>query len=230
MNNLVQRIEAIPLDGNDLVTMAVKMGNPKTRWMLYAQLAKFQTIDQVFGLLRASGQHRYNTVFILIGISDHAGNPQVGHWITLSFDAKLQFQYYDPYALSINQDLVASGEMSDLFSRLLKGQNINVNSHKHQAFKAMLNNCGRHTAVRAVFHFMNNDQYDSQVVAPLVRQRDVSNPDVLVSLMTAFLAKTDEVVREMFKKQVGFNMMGRQAREVGLSLPQKNIGMGGRVV
>lgn len=228
MNNLVQRIEAIPLDGNDLVTMAVKMGNPKTRWMVYADLAKFQTIDQVFGLLRASGQHMYNTVFILIGVTDNMNH--IGHWITLSFDARLQFQYYDPYALSINQDLVASGEMTDLFSRLLKGQNVNVNKSKHQAFKAMLNNCGRHTAVRAVFHFMNNDQYNELVVVPLVRQRDVSSPDVLVSLMTAFLAKTDDVVREMFMKQVGDNMMGRQARETGLSLPQKNIGMGGRVV
>ena len=35
MDNLVQKIEAIPLSGEDLVTMAVKMGNQKTRWINY---------------------------------------------------------------------------------------------------------------------------------------------------------------------------------------------------
>lgn len=229
MDNLVQRIEAIPLDGSDLVTMATKMGNPKTTWMLFSGLEKFETIDQVFGLQRASGAHMFNTVFVLIGIENAAGMNQTGHWITLSFDAKLQFQYYDPYALTINQDLVASGTMTDVFSRLLNGQNVNVNQHQHQKFKEALQNCGRHTAVRSVFHFMNNDQYNALVIAPIVKH-NVSDADTFVSIMTAFLAKTDDVIRMMFQKQVGFNMMARNIPSIGQSLPQKNIGLGGRVV
>ncbi len=229
MINLVMNIEAIPLDGEDLVTMAVKMGNPKTRWMNYDALQNVANIDSIFGLERASGAHRYNTIFILIQVMHTASEPDIGHWITLSFDSKLEYQYYDPYALTINQDLVAASA-PDHFSRLLNGRNIQVNSHRHQMFKRNLNNCGRHTAVRAVFHFMNNDEYNATVIQPAITSHAVRDADVFVSIMTAFLSKSDEVLRDMFKQKVGFSTMGRMGGQFNMALPAKNIGMGGRVV
>lgn len=229
MDNLINNIEVIPLSGEDLQMMAMKMGNPKTAWMTYSQLSQFNDIDKLFELNRSTGDHKFNTIFVLLQIMNKTEKPQVGHWISLGFDAKLQLQYYDPYGLTIEQDIAVTGQ-SDLLIRLLQGRDVMVNKHQHQALRANQNECGRHTVVKSVFHFLNVDQYNSLVIMPLLVSKQVSSPDVLVSLLTAFLSKSDEMVRIFFKQKVGVNMMGRNRANQDVGTPVKSRGLGGRVV
>ncbi len=229
MQNLINNIEVIPLSGDDLQMMAMKMGNPKTAWMTYDMLSQFPNVDSIFELNRSTGEHKFNTVFILLQILNGGEKPQVGHWLSLSFDDKLKIQYYDPYGLSIEQDLAATGE-SNLLPMLLSGHDVDVNTHQHQALRQNQNECGRHTVVRSIFHFMNNEQYNSLVIMPLIVSKQVSTPDVLVSLLTAFLDKSDEMVKIFFKQKVGVNIMGRNMVNKDVGIPVKSRGLGGRVV
>lgn len=193
MDNLINNIESIPLSGKDLQDMAMKMGNLKTKWILYEDLARFTTIEQLMGNL--------NTVFVLLQIIGHSVKPQIGHWISLSIDDKGIVNYYDPYGLTIEQDLIITNNR-DLFSKLLKSSTVNINRNRHQSIRENQNECGRHTVVRSIFHFMNNDQYHSLVVMPLIVSRQISNADVLVSLMTAFLDMSDDVVKMFFRSKI----------------------------
>ncbi len=229
MDNLINNIEVIPLSGDDLQMMAMKMGNPKTGWMTYSMLSQFANVDSIFELNRSTGEHKFNTVFILLMILNEGDKPQVGHWISLSFDDKLVLNYYDPYGLSIEQDLAVTGE-SDLLIKLLQGHDVMINKHQHQALRANQNECGRHTVVKSIFHFLNVDQYNELVIMPLIKTKQVSTPDVLVSLLTAFLSKSDEMVRLFFKQKVGVNMVGRNLVNKDVGLPVKSRGLGGRVV
>jgi len=203
MDTLVREIEKIPLSGDDLQQQAMKMGNMKTKWMVYDDLGArntdgtfvFKNISQVFITPRG----RLNTVFVLLRIQNHS-HSEVGHWIALiQNEMNGNISYYDPYALTIEQDLAVTGER-DFLTRLLSGVNVDVNKHQHQKFKNEVQVCGRHTVIRSIFHFFTNDQYHNKVIAPLIKSRQVCDPDTLVSLMTVFLSKSDEVVRSFFSK------------------------------
>ena len=113
-------------------------------------------------------------------------------------------------------------------TRLLSGVNIDVNRHQHQRFKNEVQVCGRHTVIRSLFHFFTNDEYNSLVIAPLIKSRQVCDADTLVSLMTVFLSKSDEVVRMFFADRTRLLQLGREPKHT--SLPSKNIGLGGGVV
>ena len=229
MDTLVLEIEKIPLSGQDLVDQSVKMGNPNVRWMFYDDLSKFRHIDEVFMLNRQTGWHKYNTVYLLLEIRNHSQST-VGHWIALIIDSEKNFalSYYDPYALTIEQDLMVTGE-KDLLTNLLSGMYVDVNSFQHQKFKNEVQVCGRHTVVRGLFHFYTNKQYNDVVIAPLIKTRQVCDADTLVSLLTAFLSKSDEVVRMFFKKKAS-SLDHSPVDERHASLPSKGLGMGGSVI
>lgn len=234
MDNLVRELEKIPLTGNDLIIQSKKMGNANVGWILYDDLVKFETIDQLLATK--------NTMFILLQIKNKGDIDEIGHWISVSKDSSGQTQYYDPYGLSIEEDLAATGE-SGILLGLIKNSsnhsNINVNKIQHQELRNEVNVCGRHTVVRSIFHYLNNDQYNSLVIVPLIRSKQVHNPDVLVALMTAFLTNTDNVAKQFFleKKDSAIDALMNQGRVSdpqskfrSVGLPVDNIGLGGRVV
>lgn len=238
MDTLVREIEKIPLSGQDLQQQAMKMGNSRTKWMLYDQLCAknsdgtfvFSHINQVFDANfheNSAARGRLNTVFVLLQIQDNS-HSQVGHWIALLLDdQKGNISYYDPYALTIEQDLAVTGEQDHL-TRLLSGVGVDINRHQHQKFKNEVQVCGRHTVIRSLFHFFTNDEYNDLVVAPLIKSRQVSDADTLVSLMTVFLSRSDEVIRSFFSDRTRLKQLGREPKHT--SIPAKNIGMGGGVV
>ena len=225
MDSIVQNIEAIPLTGDDLVTIANKMGNNKIKWMQYLDLQKFESIDQLFELDRTTNEHRFNSVFILIDVRDGQTIQPIGHWISLSIILNrvsgVMVSYYDPYGLTINEDLLISMQ-PDLFHKLLRREKLDVNKSRHQKFKALLNNCGRHVCVRSIFHFLNNKQYNELIMRPVMKH-DVRDADVLVSLMTFSLAKSDEII---------VNVLRGNVIQAQLSRPSKTqtSHMGGRIV
>ena len=204
MDSIVQNIEAIPLTGSDLVTMSNKMGNNKVKYMRYLDLQRFQSIDQLFELNRKTNEHRYCCIFILIDVRDGQTIQPIGHWISLSIILNrvggVTVCYYDPYGLSINEDLLISMQ-PDLFHKLLRREKVDVNKFQHQKFKALVNVCGRHISVRSIFHFLTNKQYNDLIMKPITRN-DVLDADVLVSLMTFSLAKSDETIVNMLRGDV----------------------------
>lgn len=201
MDDLLNQLSAIPLSGEDLIDMATKMGNAHTGWISYDDLNTVRNINDLFMVNAQTGEKKLNAVFVLLQIHNDAQMPVVGHWILLSLDDQNRVSYYDPYALSIEEDIKVTGE-SQLLPRLLQGVDVDVNRFKHQKFKDDIQTCGRHTAVRAFFHFMSNQEYNDQVVMPLIRTREVKDADTFVNLMTAFLSKSDMVVKTFFRQKL----------------------------
>ena len=192
--DLINILESIPLSGEDLITIASKMGNPNTTWMLYDDLDGVNRIEDLFA-------DDINTVFVLLRIRHTNGVESVGHWIALSILEDGTMVYYDPYGLSPQEDLIITKE-PDLLSRLLVNKKIDVNKFQHQDIKHETNVCGRHTCLRSIFHLLTNNQYNDTVIAPLIKTKQVANPDILISLITGLLSKSDEVVLQILKPKV----------------------------
>lgn len=197
MEDLISRLEAVPLSGEDLVMMANKMGNNDVRFYLYAELKTITTVDE---LLKGANGNALNTAFVLFDIIADGQIAPVGHWAAI-MRSDHGVSYYDPYGLALGQDLELSGEAPYL-QDILGGQTLDQNHFRDQNFKDELNTCGRHCVVRSIFWFMTNAQYQDLVIAPLRRTKMVKDPDAMVSLMTAFLDNSDRVVFEFFVKRV----------------------------
>lgn len=192
MDDLIARIEEIPLTGDDLTTMSQKLGNNNTHFVFYEDLATIGNLKELFG--------RSNTVFILFQIREQGGIAAIGHWAAL-IKNRHGVVYYDPYGLALSEDIALGGEPNWL-DRLLRGTRVDINKIRHQRFRKDVNTCGRHTVSRALFYFMTNAEYDQLVIRPLIDGRSVADGDVYVSLLTAFLDESDMVVREFFMRRV----------------------------
>lgn len=192
MDDLITRIEEIPLTGEDLVMMSNKLGNQNTRFIFYENLSGAKSIETLFA--------DANTVYILFQIREQGGIAAIGHWAAL-IQNKNGISYYDPEGLVLSEDIALSGE-PDWLAKLLRGKKVDMNKTKHQTDREDVNTCGRHTVIRGLFHFMTNRQYDQLVIRPLIDGKLVASPDVFVSLMTAFLDDSDRVIREFFMSRV----------------------------
>ncbi len=195
MESLVNGLEGIPLSGCDLVAMATKLGNPHTRYIdEYDTLKDIKSLEELFA--------DANSVFILLDIfSDREPMAHIGHWVVLCLGDRA-IQFFDPYGNSLERDLELTGEEPYL-QKLLYGYKVEENKHKLQKFNDDVNTCGRHDVVRALFHFLSNDEYYDRVINPVLKQRLVKSPDVLVTLLTAFLGcesdKGDQRVMNFFR-------------------------------
>ena len=184
--NLIQILEDTPLSGEDLITIATKLGNPNTAFMLYDDLENVSRIEDLF-------QNSVNSVFLLFQIRHDNGVQSVGHWVALSMLEDGTTIYYDPYGLSISEDLVITSE-PDFILRLLNNKNVDVNDRQHQDIKTETNVCGRHCCLRSVFHLLTNDQYHEIIIAPMIKSKQVANPDVMIALITGLLSSSDDIV------------------------------------
>lgn len=184
-------IEALPLSGQDLIDIADSLNMHSVKWMIYEDLHNIKSIDVLFGDKTA--------IYLLLQIrGDNA--PKVGHWVCLMHHKeKNEYYYYDPYGLSIAEDLSLTHEHRHI-EDLLRGYNFKVNKHRHQLMKDDVNTCGRHCVLRSVFYHLNGDEYNRHVIEPCIKKRLVHNPDVLVALITGLISKTDIPLIEFFDK------------------------------
>lgn len=190
--SLVSNIEELPLSGDDLLTIARSLNMTKSKFMIYEDLHNIESLDQVF-------EDKYVACYLLLQIrGDNA--PVVGHWVCLIFHRdRNQYYYYDPYGLSIKEDLSLTHEHSHI-ENLLKGKNIIVNTHRHQLMKDDVNTCGRHAVLRSVFWHLKGDEYHKHVIEPCIKNHQVNNPDTLVALITGLISRTDEPLIAFFNK------------------------------
>jgi len=205
MDNLIQRIEIIDLSGEDLQMMCRKMGNEHTKWMLYEDLKNVTNIDKLFPAEEEGGH--INSIFFLFQIRNMP-QESIGHWAALIRHPKgkdetrrpseAEYTYFDPYGLALGEDLKLTGEPPYL-TNLLQGRKVEVNKVKYQQWRDQTQTCGRHVVMRAIFHFMNNKQYDMFIINPVKKM--VMNVDVYVILSTMLLSKSDDVIRTFFKQK-----------------------------
>jgi len=200
MNDLIDDLNMIPLSGDDLVEICCKLGKPKgsVMWTTYSDLHKR---TQLF-------PDGVDSIFVLM----QPPNSQVGHWDMVGRNTNDVF-FYDPYSLSLAESIEISKQDDMLPQLIMKaiGGNESLydeNKFKHQNFGKGkdINTCGRHTVFRAFHSWMTNKQYNDFVIDPLVEDRDVKNPDVLVNLITGFLSKSDSVVEQFLMKAVASNI------------------------
>lgn len=193
MNNLISRIESLPMSGSDAIEMAkaFKIDNI-SKWMLYDDMVKFKNINEMFGEKRI--------IYILLQIKNESGTSDVGHWVALIWHKQAtRYYYFDPYGLTINKDLSLTHE-PDTILKLLKGLDVDVNNIRHQMFKSDVNTCLRHCVIRSIFWHLNNKEYDKFIVRPSI-QLGVRNSDILVSLLSGLLSNTDDVLIQFFNKK-----------------------------
>lgn len=205
MDNLIQQIEIIDLSGDDLNLMSQKMGNSHTRWMLYEDLKTVTDIDKLFPAETEPGH--INAIYFLFEIRNMP-QESVGHWAVLikqrpegdetKRPSEADYVYFDPYGLSLGEDLKLTGEPPYL-TNLLKGRKLDQNKVRYQQWRDQTQTCGRHTVMRAIFHFMNNKQYDQFIINPVKKM--VNNVDTYVILSTMLLSKSDDVIRTFFKEK-----------------------------
>ncbi len=216
--DFIDQLELIPLDGNDLLVMSAKLGNPDCRFMLYDELNGVSSIDELF----VDGN---NTMYILLQIDRGAQDP-IGHWVSIikhsdspkslenvradsnslrveSRRINYDYSHYDSYGFSLDQELSFT-HTKPLLQSLLSGVSLEESRNQHQKFKDKrhdVNTCGRHTVTRSVFYYLSNKEYDKLIIQPILKDHDVRNPDVMVSLLTGFLPPNDSPVQQFFMKK-----------------------------
>jgi len=136
-----------------------------------------------------------NTVFVLLMVK--GGSKNVGHWVAIIRHENGTYSYYDPYGMTVEQDLAIAHEGGQLV-KLLTQVHFDTNHVRHQQMKSHVNTCGRHCAVRSVFHELTNAQYNAKVINTVVPTQ-LPTADALVSLITGFLSQGRNVVRQFFK-------------------------------
>ncbi len=188
MDDLNENLTKIPLSGDDLLSICEKLGKDKAHmaWITYDSLDQINNIEELF-------QGEINSVFILI----QPPMTNIGHWAVLINNAH-GLVYYDPYGLSIAEDIEITKSSSKLI-QLLMGHQVDENKFMHQKFGtdngSEVNTCGRHDAMRAFFYMLTNKEYNDKIIMPLIKSNDVKNGDVIANLMTAFLSESDKVVK-----------------------------------
>lgn len=193
--DFIDQLELIPLDGNDLIVMSTKLGNSGCKFMNYNDLVNISNIDGLF-------KDGNNTMYILLQIESGGGSP-IGHWVSIidygeGFDPR--YGHYDSYGFTIDQEL-AFTHSEPLLQQLLTGVRLEESRVKHQQFKDKrhdVNTCGRHTVTRSVFYYLTNAEYNKLIIQPILKDQDVRNPDVMVSLLTGFLPPNDSPVVDFF--------------------------------
>ncbi len=200
--DIVIKLESIPLTGMDLIQISSKMGNSNVDWILYDDLANVKSLDELFS--GDNNRQRLNSIFVLLQIRNSNGIESVGHWICLIDQISESGEtiiYYDPYGLSINEDLVITKE-PDLLSRLLKGKKVDISHFRHQNIKNETQVCGRHCCLRAIFHFLSNKDYNDDIMMPPIKNKEVKDADIMISLITGLLSKSDEVVKKIVSERI----------------------------
>ena len=194
-DKLVSKIEELPLSGDDLIAIAKCLNMKRSKWMLYDDLAKFASADEIFG-------DEYDAIYILYQIkSEDPTQSSVGHWVCwINHRDKDEYYWYDSYAIPIAKELEITHE-PDTILQLTKNLNMgSENTNRHQIFRDETNTCGRHCCLRSVFYHLNNDEYDKLVIRPMIPHH-IQTADVLVALMTGLASETDEHLIAFFNKK-----------------------------
>jgi hypothetical protein len=171
MDHYIHNAEDVDLTGQDIRTKT----NNGVLPMSYSELAKYQTIDQLF--------QRSNYICLL-----YETRSNYGHWVLISKLSENTVEFFDPYGLSVDQELkyVPDNYRKELnediphLTLLLRGYKVVSSNSKLQKFKENVNTCGRHCVMRYKLRKMTLHHY----IGFMMNSRNSS--DYLVTLAEIF--------------------------------------------
>lgn len=113
----------------------------KVRGVMYDDIHDLRVLDGVQGIV------------ILMRVRD----TNVGHFVAL-FKSDTGLAYFDPYGMTIGQDLHISHNPNTLLD-LLKGKRVRVNSQQYQKELPHINTCLFHCITRIRLHTLTDNEY-----------------------------------------------------------------------
>lgn len=141
----------------------LKLAGKNTKLLIYPDIAKYKTLDQVFG--------KKKNVIILY-VHDETPTNIVGHWCVL-LKHPHYIEFYDSYGLKPDQLLYSFKDTSErkktrqehnYLSKLLYDERkkpIEYNEYQYQADKDNVNTCGRYSGLRARFSTIPLTEYQA---------------------------------------------------------------------
>jgi hypothetical protein len=170
--NLIEKAEQTPLSIDEIKKM-LGDDNNRCKVILYNDLAKFETLDQLIPNYR-------DAAIILLEI-EGPNAPKVGHWVAL-LNHDSHFEHFDSYGLDPDEELGLTHEQPYI-TKLIQNSKIRVESSqaKLQARREAMNTCGRWCVVRVRFPDLEKKEFVQFI-------REVHNvPDVAATLLTYLL-------------------------------------------
>ena len=109
-DKLINKIEELPLSGDDLLSIAHCLNVKRVQHMLYDDLVKFNTVEELFG-------YSIDAIYILLQIKNQeTGLSSVGHWVCfINHRDRNEYYWFDPYGLQIAQELSLTHEPATIF-------------------------------------------------------------------------------------------------------------------
>ena len=169
MNDILDEYKKKPLSNKNIL----KLLDGKTKIVLYPQLKKYKTLDQLL--------YPYDSCVLLYMTKEN-----FGHWCcVIKIDDKT-VEFFDPYGTFPDDQL----KMIPEYFRKVSGQNyphltwllyhspykLTYNHHKFQKNGADVQTCGRHCATRILLKEMPLKQY--------IELFKGANPDDIVTFLT----------------------------------------------
>jgi hypothetical protein len=177
MDTIITRAYTHDLSGADVN----KISRGKAKILLYKDLVNYKNIEDAVG---PSGQ--------CIMLFPTGKNNDQGHWVAIIIHEKLII-HFDPYGLSPKKELGYSTNefvkrriLNELYDDAQnRGFTVDVNKSAFQKMKNNINTCGRHSALRCRFAYLNNDGYTKLMCGQKF------SADWLATIITFLLAQDD---------------------------------------
>lgn len=182
LKNLVKQNEQVPISDADIL----KICDNKVNILAYEDLGKLYKAGK--SLLSQFSEDKNNCIILLYQLRGPSG---IGHWVSLIYRPEHNvIEFCNPYAYRPDQEINLMEHQEAYLTKLLLGTNCRImsNHYKYQEFVQSSSTCGRHAAVRCVFHDLTNEEYYKFLSSyqPNMKARDF---DKLVTVMTLVTLK-----------------------------------------
>ena len=190
MDKVIKNIYSQDLTGQDVEITT----NGHCPIHLYKDLLKFNHIREVIG--------PHNACIVLFPVKSSTN----GHWICILYHEKTNtIEHFDPYGFSPDQELKYSEDPLTRQNLLMKfynqatkeGYTVTYNPYRYQQLRENLNTCGKHSAIRARFRYLTEEQYKKLMLG------QSHDPDFLVTILTFITLRDNQVEKDTVLKIVG---------------------------
>ena len=188
MDKLIKSIYSQDLTGQDVQITT----NGKAPVYLYKDVLKYNNIRDLIGV--------NNECIVLFPVKSSTD----GHWIAILYHPETNtIEHFDPYGFSPDTELQYSSDpitkqnlLMQLYDKAKQdGYNIVYNPYRFQQLKDGINTCGKHSAIRCRFRYLDIEQYKKLMFG------QSQDPDYLVSILT-FITLHDNVVEKEIVENV----------------------------
>jgi len=167
---MIHTLQSLPLNFDQLKNMVGKENSKRVNWMIYDELQKYHTLEDVL---------KTGAAVILLQIENRKA-PSVGHFVVL-LDHGNHVEHFDSYGLTIDQENAITHErhLTSLFKQTKKP--IVENTKRLQRFREDVQTCGRWVVARLLLRQLELKEFIR------ILQSIATPNDEMVTLMTMLL-------------------------------------------